>query len=284
MFCASPPSVPPGKRLTLILPPLFVPTSSANFSMPATMGCPFGFWVANLTARALMSCANTPAPPKAKATAAAVRAARRTRSVLMHVSWSDWFVVKARLPDRFARLSNASRHHSKKRRGLGSSHPRRHSSANRTEAAGSGQQKRRLPPAIPATAWRTGRGARCSAERGACGGRNQVSGDGGRCITGRKARNQSMHERKTKGAFPQRTPHPRHRPPRAAPERGASCRGWGAVNGRRKAPQFFCGADRVTRPPPQPSPAGGGGSLFALDQRNGQSFDHRRRVGPHASP
>ena len=57
MFGASPPSVPPGKRLTLILPPLFAFTISANFSMPITIGWPFGFWVANLIVRGLMSCA-----------------------------------------------------------------------------------------------------------------------------------------------------------------------------------------------------------------------------------
>ena len=33
-FGASPPSTPPGKSLTLILPPLLAATSSANFSMP----------------------------------------------------------------------------------------------------------------------------------------------------------------------------------------------------------------------------------------------------------
>ena len=33
-LAASPPSVPPGKRLTFILPPLLAATSSANFSAP----------------------------------------------------------------------------------------------------------------------------------------------------------------------------------------------------------------------------------------------------------
>src|SRR5882672_5862736 len=47
-FAWSPPSTPPGKRLTFILPPLFDATSSANFSMPMTSGWPFGFCVANL--------------------------------------------------------------------------------------------------------------------------------------------------------------------------------------------------------------------------------------------
>ena len=56
-FWASPPSTPPGNMFTLILPPLLAATSSANFSMPITMGWPLGFCVANLTARSLMSCA-----------------------------------------------------------------------------------------------------------------------------------------------------------------------------------------------------------------------------------
>src|SRR3954465_3678496 len=61
-FAWSLPSTPPGNRLTFILPPLFAATSSANFSMPTTVGWPLGFCVANLN-----SCACAPAQAGTKA-------------------------------------------------------------------------------------------------------------------------------------------------------------------------------------------------------------------------
>src|SRR3954467_6307575 len=62
-FAWSLPSTPPGNRLTFILPPLFAATSSANFSMPTTIGWPLGFCVANLNSRA---CAPAQASRKAR--------------------------------------------------------------------------------------------------------------------------------------------------------------------------------------------------------------------------
>jgi hypothetical protein len=65
---ASPPSTPPGNRLTLILPPDLACTISANFSMPITSGWPLGFCVVNLM---VFSCAK--ATPKAEIATAAAR-------------------------------------------------------------------------------------------------------------------------------------------------------------------------------------------------------------------
>src|SRR5687768_10618313 len=53
----SPPRVPPGNVLTLILPPLFSLRISANFWAPSPWGCSFAFWNANLMVRDLMSAA-----------------------------------------------------------------------------------------------------------------------------------------------------------------------------------------------------------------------------------
>src|SRR2546423_12977085 len=70
-FAWSLPSTPPGNRLTFILPPLFAATISANFSMPVTMGWPFGFCVANLNSCA---CAGAQA---SSAAALAINAMKR---------------------------------------------------------------------------------------------------------------------------------------------------------------------------------------------------------------
>ena len=79
----SPPSTPPGNRFTLILPPDLAVTSSPNFFMPATMGWPSGFWVANLMVRSLTSCADA-IPNAAKATLA-MTVLRKKR--FMVISW-----------------------------------------------------------------------------------------------------------------------------------------------------------------------------------------------------
>lgn len=47
--CTSPPSVPPGKSLTVIFPSLLSFTIAANFSMPSAIGEPMAPAVANLT-------------------------------------------------------------------------------------------------------------------------------------------------------------------------------------------------------------------------------------------
>ena len=79
---ASPPSTPPGNRLIFILPPLLAVTISANFSIPITIGCPFGFWVANLKVRSwTWACAAA----VASSAAAAANAKRRTKRVIV---WS----------------------------------------------------------------------------------------------------------------------------------------------------------------------------------------------------
>ncbi len=67
--CASPPSTPPGNRLTLILPPDLAVTISANFSAPVTRGWPLGFCRPTLRVRSLMSWAMAP-PATARAAAA----------------------------------------------------------------------------------------------------------------------------------------------------------------------------------------------------------------------
>ena len=57
MVWTSPPSVPPGKRLTVILPSLFSWTISANLSMPSAIGEPMAPAVANLIVCSLISAA-----------------------------------------------------------------------------------------------------------------------------------------------------------------------------------------------------------------------------------
>jgi hypothetical protein len=55
-FAMSPPSVPPGKSRTSILPPLFCLTSSMNFSTPWPCGCCALFWCAKRSVCGLISC------------------------------------------------------------------------------------------------------------------------------------------------------------------------------------------------------------------------------------
>src|SRR3989344_3456056 len=49
--CRSPPSVPPGKSLTAMRPPVLAATRSANFCAPWACGWSFWFWKANLMVR-----------------------------------------------------------------------------------------------------------------------------------------------------------------------------------------------------------------------------------------
>ena len=57
-LAASPPSVPPGKTLTLSLPPLLAATSSENFVAPCSSGWPLGFCSASLKLRVIPNAIN----------------------------------------------------------------------------------------------------------------------------------------------------------------------------------------------------------------------------------
>src|SRR5262245_28085272 len=89
---ASPPSVPPGKTLTLILPPLLAATSSANLLAPISSGWPFGFCSASLK---VLSCACAALPSSASAAAAASEHSIVERFIVVSWAWGGLLSVAA---------------------------------------------------------------------------------------------------------------------------------------------------------------------------------------------
>ena len=82
--CCSPPSVPFGKILTLILPTLFWPTTSTNFWAPRPCGWSIALTIGNLRLRSLMSAASPwPDARPSAATIASGANSLRTNCVFM---------------------------------------------------------------------------------------------------------------------------------------------------------------------------------------------------------